>query len=236
MDTQDIRFKIAGARRILFREGCDSQTAGHVSARSPGEDAFWATPFQYFDETLPDHVIKVTFDLDLLEGTWTASPALAFHASIYRERPDVQSVIHHHGHYTSVFATTGRFIGQYNIASSLFYRDQAISFDDNDGSAVEAKRLAAALGDRSHVVLIKNHGCVVVGDSLEEATIKALMVEKAARYHIESEAIGGTELGEPEVLELNKNFHIYFLPAMWDAHFRRLRRSDPDLFEFAATH
>ena len=92
MDVDDVRFKIAAARRMMYREGVDSQTAGHVSVRAPGEDAFWATPFEYFDETLPDHVIKVSFDLELLEGDWFASPALAFHAMTYRRRADGRQV------------------------------------------------------------------------------------------------------------------------------------------------
>ena len=40
MDESDIRFKVSAARRILYREGCDSQTAGHVSVRDPNEVIF----------------------------------------------------------------------------------------------------------------------------------------------------------------------------------------------------
>ena len=42
----DPRFQIAAARRILHREGLDSQVGGHVSLRAPGEEAFLVTPFQ----------------------------------------------------------------------------------------------------------------------------------------------------------------------------------------------
>ena len=45
-NEESIHFKIAAARRILFRAGLDSQVGGHVSVRVPGEDAFWTTPFQ----------------------------------------------------------------------------------------------------------------------------------------------------------------------------------------------
>jgi L-fuculose-phosphate aldolase len=68
MTGEQIRFEIAMSRRILAREGCESAVAGHVSVRSPGEDAFWVSPFEYFDESLPERVIKASFDLDRLEG------------------------------------------------------------------------------------------------------------------------------------------------------------------------
>jgi len=231
MDLEDVRFKIAAARRMLYREGVDSQTAGHVSVRAQGEDAFWATPFEYFDETMPDHVIKVSFDLELLEGDWVASPALAFHAMTYRRRADVNSVVHHHGHYTSVIAEAGRPIGQHNLVATLFWQDQALSFDSSNESAVNDEALVAALGDRN-VVLIHNHGCLVVGPTLEVAAIKAILLEKAARYDFDAQIVGGKESDIPERLETLKfNLEKYMLPEMWAAHMRRLRRSDPELFE-----
>ena len=54
MDSDDPRFRIAAARRMLARADCDSGVAGHVSERVDGEDAFWVSPFGYFDETTPD--------------------------------------------------------------------------------------------------------------------------------------------------------------------------------------
>jgi L-fuculose-phosphate aldolase len=236
VDESDIRFRISAARRMLYREGCDSQTAGHVSVRDDDHETFWVTPFQCFDETLPEHVIRVTYDLALVEGDWEASPAIAFHAAIYRERPDVGCVVHHHGYYTSVVASTGGVVGQYNLLANLFFDDQNVIFDNEDGSAASDKRLASALGDKN-VLLMKNHGCVVVGDTLEVATIKALLLEKAARYHVDCVALGGTELDdEAHVRSYGFNLAKYMLPEMWRASMRRLRKSDPELFEWAAAH
>jgi L-fuculose-phosphate aldolase len=231
MDTNDIRFKIAASRRILARNHCESAVAGHVSARAEGEDAFWVSPFEYFDETLPDRVVKSNFDLQLLEGDWEPSPAIKFHAGIYRARPDVKSVIHTHSHYVSVLATTHETIGMYNVASVLFFDDQALYEDDGTHPPVDPELMAAALGDK-RVLLIKNHGAVIASQSLENATIEALVLEQSAHYHIEAKAIGGTEFPEVEARRGRDAYHKYFLPNMWEANLRRLRRSDPDLFEW----
>lgn len=233
MKIDDIRFRIAASRRILYRSGCDSMVAGHVSARAENaEDAFWISPFEYFDETTPNRVIKLGMDLELREGDWEASPAAQFHASIYQARPEVGSVIHTHSHYVSVFATTRRFIGMYNVGSVLFHEEQVYHEDDGSGPAVEGATLAGKLGGDKSVVLIKNHGAVIVDATLEDCTIKALMLEKAARYHIEAEAIGGSEFPVAEVVRGKAAYHKHFLPNMWQANLRRLERSDPDLFEY----
>jgi ribulose-5-phosphate 4-epimerase/fuculose-1-phosphate aldolase len=79
-------------------------------------------------------------------------------------------------------------------------------------------------------VLIKNHGAIIASDSVENATIEAISLEKAAQFHIECEAIGGTEILEDEVLSGRDMYRKHFLPNMWESNFERLRRSDPDLF------
>src|ERR1700722_1594590 len=229
MDTQDIRFKVAAARRMLARGGCESMVAGHVSARADGENAFYVTPFEYFDETLPDHVVKVGFDLSPLEGDWQPSPAIQFHAAIYAEGPGVRSVLHTHSHFVSVFATRRRTIGMYNVVSVLFHDDQVLYEDDGTRKAVDGKRMAAVLGDK-RVILLKNHGAVIASQSLEQATIEAMMLEVAARYHIEAEAVGGDEFPVAEVVRGRAQYRKYFLPNMWEANLRRLRKSDPELF------
>jgi len=225
----DPRMRIAVARRMLARNGCESMVAGHVSERAEDGQGFWVSPFGYFDETTPEMVIKVGFDLSRLEGDWEPSPAIQFHAAIYARRPDVRSVIHTHSHYVSLFNTTGRTIGMYNVGSVLFWDDQVVHADDGSRPPVPGDVLAEELGDK-RVVLIKNHGAIVASQSLERATIEAMMLEVAARYHLEAEAIGGTEFPEAEVVRGRGAYHRHFLPNMWEANLRRLRRSDPDLF------
>ena len=225
----DPRVRIAVSRRILARNGCESMVAGHVSERAADGSGFWVSPFGYFEETTPDMVNKVSFDLQRLEGDWEPSPAIQFHAAIYEQRPDVQSVIHTHSHYVSVFSTTGRAVGMYNVGSVLFYDDQVLHADDGTKPPVVGKELARELGDK-RVVLIKNHGAIIASQSLEQATIEAMMLEVAARYHIEAEAIGGTEFPEAEALRGRIAYRKHFLPNMWAANVRRLRVSDPELF------
>jgi L-fuculose-phosphate aldolase len=229
-DEHDPRFRIAAARRILYREGCDSNVGGHVSARAAGEPAFFVTGFEYFDQTTPDRVCKLAFDLSVLEGEMTFSPAVNFHARIYETRPDVDAIVHLHSHHVSVLSSTGKTIGMYNVGSVLFYDDQATYFDDGVKSHLS---VVDALGDK-RVVLMKNHGAIVASQSLEHATIEAVMLEQCARYHLECEAAGGTEILEAEVIAGKAMYQKHFLPNMWESNFERLRRSDPDLFEWLA--
>ena len=227
MDANDIRFRIAAARRMLFRLGCDSNVGGHVSVRADGEDAFWVTGFEYFDETMPDGIARLDFDLDVLEGAHAMSPAVNFHALIYRLRPDVEAIVHLHSHYVSVLSSLETTIGMYNVAAVLFHEEQVIYFDDGHKPHTD---VAHELGDR-RVVLMKNHGAIVASDSIEHAIIEAMTLEKCARFHLECVAAGGTEILRDEVIGGKAMYRKHYLQQMWDANYRRLRRTDPDLFE-----
>jgi L-fuculose-phosphate aldolase len=225
---KDIRWRIAAARRMLHREGCDSNVGGHVSARAEDrDDAFWVTGFEYFDTTTPDRVALLDFDLNPIQGALAMSPAVNFHARIYRQRPDVNGIVHVHSHYISVLSSVeGRTVGMYNVISVLFHDEQATYLDDG---VKEHVSVADALGDK-RVVIMKNHGAIVASDSLENATIEAMSLEKAAMFHLECEAIGGTEIDEREVVGGKAMYRRHFLPQMWAANLERLRRSDSDLF------
>jgi L-fuculose-phosphate aldolase len=229
MGSDQARFQIAMARRILAREGCESGVAGHVSVRAPGEDAFWVSGFEYFDETVPERIIKSSFDLELLDGAWEPSPAIQFHAAFYRSRPDVHSVIHTHSHYTMVLATTGRELGMYNDMASLFLDEQVVYVEDGIKPPVDGMDMVDAVGDK-RVLIVKNHGAVFLGESLAIATVEAFTFEKCARIQVEAEMIGGSEHTRGYVARSKGVYHRYYRPQMWAAAVRRLRRDEPELF------
>jgi L-fuculose-phosphate aldolase len=231
LDT-DVRFRIAAARRMLARNGCESYVAGHVSVRTPGEDAFWISPFEYFDETVPSRIIKVGLDLALREGDWEPSPAVQFHASIYQGRPDVGSVVHTHSPHVSAAVTRCEPVAGYSILSALFDGEQAVYVEDGTTPPVEGKLVAAALGDRD-VLLLSHHGVILVAPTLEEAAMRAVLLEETARFAVDAAVAGGTRLRASSP-ERRTFLREQVLPAMWASNMRRLQYSDPDLFAVAA--
>jgi L-fuculose-phosphate aldolase len=228
---EDLKFTIAAARRMLYREGCDSFIAGHVSARASDGTGFWTTPFGYFDETKPSEVMKFNFDLQVQEGSGSASPAVDFQSAIYQGRPDVNSVIHTHSHWVTVLTTTDRQIEMFNTLSALFYEDQCCYEDDGSTPPVDGDSVLRLMGQTRNTVLLRNHGAIIAGDTLENATAKTIALELCARVQVEASMIGGTPIPyEPELIRGRADYIRYFLPNMWESNFRRLRQSDPEIF------
>ncbi|MCU1401582.1 MAG: class aldolase/adducin family protein [Acidimicrobiales bacterium] len=226
MEESDLPFRIAAGRRMLYREGCDSNVGGHVSARAETGEGFWVTGFEYLDETMPANIAMLDFDLEPLIGQHALSPAVNFHALIYRLRPDVNAIVHLHSHYISVLSSTGSTVGMYNVAAVLFHDEQVTYFDDGHKAHTQ---VAHDLGDR-RVAILQNHGAIIASDTLEHAVIEAMTLEMCARYHLECVAAGGKEIALDEVVGGKTMYRKYFLQHMWDANYRRIRRTDPDLF------
>jgi hypothetical protein len=57
------------------------------------------------------------------------------------------------------------------------------------------------------------------------------MLEKAARFHVLAAGIGGRPFPDNPAFLAKKVPHRANLTLLWAAHLRRLRRTDPDLFE-----
>jgi L-fuculose-phosphate aldolase len=148
---------------------------------------------------------------------------------LYEARPDVGSIVHTHSHHVTVLSTTGQFVGMYSPAAVIFAGEQAHYVDDGFGPSVEGKAMAAALGDRS-VLLMKNHGALIASATLESATVEAMALEQCARVHLAAVAAGGTEIAPAEVAQSRRAYDRHFRAMTWEANLRRLRRSDPDLF------
>jgi ribulose-5-phosphate 4-epimerase/fuculose-1-phosphate aldolase len=158
--------------------------------------------------------------------------AVEFHAEIYRQRPDVKSVVHTHSPWVTVLASTDQIIKMYNDVACVFGGEQAF-FDQPDPtiSPIDGKLMAAALGAKS-TLLLRNHGVVFAAQSLEEATMLAIDFEEMVKVHIEATRIGGA-VKPQSMIEINHaGLRQYRVPEMWAANIRRLRRTDPDLFDF----
>jgi len=225
----DIQFRLAAARRILFRQGCDSGIAGHVTVRAEDDPlCFWTTPMSYFDEALPADAAKLDAGLRVLEGAMPTPGAMAFHPRIYRARQDVNAIVHVHSRNINVLVTTGRSVGMYNIASLIFHGRQVICPALGDGPERGAGNLHEVLGDK-RVILMPHHGAIIVGTSLEETVMHAITLEEAAGCHLAAQAAGGAEITDESVIK-----SLRTSPAInriaWESNLRRLQRSDPDLF------
>jgi len=186
--------RLALAFRIFGRFGFDEGVAGHITARDPEHaDHFWVNPFgMSFKQITVDDLIRVDHDGTVVEGSWPVNQAaFAIHASIHQARPDVVAAAHSHSKFGRAYSALGRTLDPLTQDSAIFYEDHVL-FDDYTGvvdDPQEGKRIAHALGDNKAAIL-RNHGLLTVGHSVEEAVFWYVTMERTCEVELLARAAG----------------------------------------------
>ena len=167
---------------------------GHVSARDPElTDHFWLLDWGVpFRNASVDQLVLVGPDGRVLdaEGNPTGAVNTAgynIHAPLLAARPDVVSAAHTHTGYGTPWSANVSPFRALSQESCAFVFDQAL-FDDEEVEVLSVdggKRIAAAIGDKKFCIL-RNHGSLTVGGSVEEAVGWFVMSERVAEAHVKA--------------------------------------------------
>ena len=197
---------LAGACRILAREGHESGLAGQVTARAQAPGTWWTLQFGYgFDEATAERMVLVDEDLKPLRGG-RPNPGVRFHIWVYRKRPDVQAIIHTHAPHASALASTGKPLKTIHMDSAMLHGTAhlpewpGVPVADDEGRII-----SGALGG-AKTILLANHGLLSAGASIEEAAYLAVFFERAARMQLRAMAAGGFREVKPELAEEARAF------------------------------
>ena len=194
---------LACAFRLFGRFGFDEGVAGHITARDPEHlDHFWVNPFgKSFKQICVSDLILVNDHGDVVEGDAPVNgAAFAIHSQVHAARPDVIAAAHSHSIYGKSWSALGRLLDPITQDSSAFYDDHAL-FDDFTGVVLdleEGKRIGHALGGRKAVIL-RNHGLLTVGHSVEEAAWWFITMERTCQAQLLAEAAGTPVLIDADV-------------------------------------
>lgn len=163
---------------------------GHITARDPEQlDHFWLLRYDVpFGEASADDMVLVGPDGKATDPNITINNAAYFiHSPVLAARPDVVSAVHTHTPYGtpwSAFVEPLRMVSQ---ESTAFYGSQAVW--DNEMvdvlDMVSGKDLAAALGDNK-LLIMRNHGNLTVGSSVDEAVGWFIFAERSAEVNVKA--------------------------------------------------
>jgi ribulose-5-phosphate 4-epimerase/fuculose-1-phosphate aldolase len=186
--------RLAGALRLFGRFGFEEGVAGHITARDPEfTDCFWVNPFgMSFRHITVSDLILVNQDGQVVEGHYHVNQAaFAIHSEVHRARPDVNAAAHSHSTYGRALSALGEPLEPITQDVCAFYEDHAL-YDDYTGVVVDAEEgraIAAALGPRKAVIL-RNHGLLTVGESVDAAAWWFITMERSCQVQLAAKAAG----------------------------------------------
>jgi ribulose-5-phosphate 4-epimerase/fuculose-1-phosphate aldolase len=194
MSIDEAKQKLIDGGRILEAEGQGDLTRGHISVRVPGDPShFFMKPHSFgFDEITMDNIVICNLEGEKVGGGGRRHSEVFIHSEIFKTRPDVNSVIHSHPTNAVALSATGRSvlpISQPSVAFAdgvPYYTDTIDLIRTQEMGAGVARALGAC-----KAVFMRNHGVAVVGASIEESVILAIMLDNAAKIQLLAEAAGG---------------------------------------------
>jgi len=190
---------VATASRILADQGV-LDAFGHVSVRHPkNPERFLMSRSLAPALVTADDVLELDFAGNAVDARGRSLFLERFiHAEIYRRRPDVMAIVHSHSPAVIPFGVTTRpMVALYHNAAFLAggvpifdIRDKFGATDMLVRNGEIGRALAESLGDKP-VVLMRGHGNVATGPSLQIAVFRAVYTEVNARLELQAIGIGG---------------------------------------------
>jgi ribulose-5-phosphate 4-epimerase/fuculose-1-phosphate aldolase len=229
--------RLAAAFRMFSKCGFDEGVAGHITARDPElTDHFWVNPFgMHFGHIRVSDLLLVNHHGEVVEGEHPVNQAaFAIHSQVHAARPDVVAAAHAHSVYGKTWSTLGRLLDPITQDVCAFYGDHAL-FDDYTGVVLdveEGKRLAHALGE-SKAVILRNHGLLTVGHSVDEAAWWFITMDRSCQAQLMAEAAGKPVLIDADQAALTAT-QVGSSVAGWFSFqplYDRIVREQPDLLD-----
>jgi len=229
--------RLAASFRMLARFDVADGAAGHITVRDPQHtNCFWVNPVgRHFSRVKVSDLLLIDENGGIVEGNGQLNgAAFAIHSRIHRARPDVMAAAHAHSLYGKAWSAIGRPLDPLTQDACAFYDDHAV-FDDYTGVVFdesEGDRIVGVLGSKKACIL-RNHGLLTVGGTVEEATWWYLAMDRACGVQLLAEAAGqpvliehasaaltATQVGVPAVAKIN-------FDSLWDV----VIEDEPDLLD-----
>jgi L-fuculose-phosphate aldolase len=193
MTHDDLKQRLILAGKVLVEQGQDDFTRGHISVRLPDNPGlFFMKPHSLgLDEITMENILTIDLEGNVVAGTSRRHSEVYIHSEIFKVRPDVNCVVHTHPPYSIALSATGRPFKAYSQPGALFAGEVGV-YDDTIAlirTHAMGAGVAKALG-KHRAVLLKNHGVVTIGQSLEEVVVATIMLENAAQIQMITEAAG----------------------------------------------
>jgi L-fuculose-phosphate aldolase len=196
-----LRQEIIRVTRIVANQGLIRSSDGNISIRLNGS-RFLVTPSGLYKMSMePDDPIVVDLTGKVLDGKSGLKPTseVGMHLQAYRQRPDINAVLHAHPPYATALTIAGIPFPTNLLPEVLIALGEVPTAPyATPGTRLLAESIQVPIKEHN-TVLLRNHGSISVGRTLEEALIALERLEHAAYTYYLAQT-----LGEPQSLPVKE--------------------------------
>lgn len=156
-----------------------------------------------------NQIVYTDFNGNPLEKDKKPSSEKFLHIEIYKQRPEINFIIHVHSPFLSSFASAGKDLLEPIMAENVFYFGGIPLAKYALPSSKELVENTIKYFDKYDAVLMENHGFIIASKTIEDAYLKLELAETYAQTVLNTQILGGAKILTPQeesaILELRKN-------------------------------
>ena len=184
--------------RRMYRAGYIVGTEGNISVRLSTDAILITASGRRKGELQPEDVVLVDATGQLRSGEGRVSTEVALHLEVYRQRADVQAVIHAHPPYCIALMLSGRTLDVPILPESVILLGKVPCAAYARPSTPQVPDAIHSLIRQTDLILLDRHGSLTVGQSLQEAFVKLEVLEHTAKVYWMALQIGKVTPLPPE--------------------------------------
>lgn len=203
MTAEQIKQEICEVGHRLYDHGFVAANDGNISVKL-NDNEFYCTPTGVSKGSLtPDMIIKIDAQGNKIEGTLNPSSEIKMHLRVFRERPDVNAVVHAHPPVATAFTVAGIPLDRYILPEAVLTIGDVPTCEYGTPSTMEIPDSLMPYIQEHDAFMLKNHGALTVGNTLTRAFFTMEEVEFNARIMKYAMELGRIqEISEEKMYEL----------------------------------
>jgi L-fuculose-phosphate aldolase len=193
MNENEIKEQMCEIGRNIWQLGFVAANDGNLSVRL-SENEFFTTPTGVSKGTLkPSMIVKVDSNGKVLEGELKPSSELPMHLRVYKERPDVNAIVHAHPPIATAFAVAHIPLETYIMPEAILTFGSVPIAKYGTPSTMEVPESIVPYLQDHDVILLENHGALAVGCDLMTAYYRMETLEHYAKVSFYARKLGGAK-------------------------------------------
>lgn len=189
--------------RKIYEKGFAAANDGNISYRISDKEVL-CTPTLVCKGTMkPDDICTVDMSGKQISGRKKRTSEVLLHLEIYKLNPQIKAVVHCHPPHATAFSIAGEEIPTCILPEvEVFLGRIPTTAYETPGAQTFAETIAPHVS-KARIAVLKNHGTVSWGETLEQAYWWAEILDAYCRMLVIAKSIGKVErISEPKVEEL----------------------------------
>ncbi|MFN4260519.1 MAG: class II aldolase/adducin family protein, partial [Gemmataceae bacterium] len=208
MNEYKLKEFICEIGRRVYNKGFAAANDGNITIRL-NEREILCTPTMVSKGFMkPEDICKVDYEGNQLAGTRKRTSEVLLHLAVYKNRPDVNAVVHCHPPHATAFAVAHEPIPKCILPEvEVFLGEVPMAVYETPGAQKFADTIVPYVKD-CNTIILANHGTVSFGSDLEKAYFNTEIVDAYCKILILARQLGRINYFTPgqtkELLDLKK--------------------------------